>query len=90
MHEASEVWVMSGRPWLDCTRANMPGRVLRSAPAPRAPVSETPEWPAAGGLEPSFLGGADLVADKRATGRAEDLFDLELLAERTEDRDTGA
>lgn len=38
-----------------------------------------------GGLELAFLGRADLVANKRATGRPKDLLDLELLAERTED-----
>lgn len=35
-----------------------------------------------GGLELAFLGRSDLVANKRATGRAKDLIDLELLAER--------
>ena len=35
-----------------------------------------------GGLELSFLGRSDLVANKCATGRAKDLIDLELLAER--------
>lgn len=34
------------------------------------------------GLEISFLSRADLVANKRATGRPKDLLDLELLAER--------
>ena len=38
-----------------------------------------------GGLELSFLGRAELVANKRATGRAKDLLDLELLAERAGD-----
>ena len=30
-----EAWAMSGRPWQDYTRANMPGRVLRSPRRPR-------------------------------------------------------
>jgi hypothetical protein len=29
-----EVWALSGRPWPNYTRANMPGRVIRNGPAP--------------------------------------------------------
>jgi hypothetical protein len=38
-----ECWAMSGRPWPDYTRANMPGRVLRSPPTPQASGTEDSE-----------------------------------------------
>lgn len=37
---ACETWAMSGRPWPDYTRANMPGRVIRAGDGAREAASE--------------------------------------------------